>query len=222
MRQSEIESTATLSLMSSVMVLFLLVAVFLTGATSTCLAEEHSTKAAAPSRVKTSKGGKSAVSEENGKATENAYFAAGCFWKVQYVFSKVPGVIATKAGYTGGNTENPNYRQVCGHGTGHAEAVRVEFNPKKVSYKQLLEVFWSHHDPTTLNRQGPDIGDQYRSEIFYEGDAQKQAAELYLADLQKSRKFASPIVTKLEPITKFYDAEEYHQDYFKKHGQVCD
>ncbi len=184
-------------------------------------ADSASAKTAKQAKSKTAEQGKTALSDET-KSVENAYFAAGCFWKVQYIFSKVPGVIATKAGYTGGKTENPNYGQVCSHTTGHAETVRVEFDPKKVSYKKLLEVFWSHHDPTTLNRQGPDIGDQYRSEVFYANAAQKEEAQNYLAELQKSRKFSSPIVTKLEPIGQFYDAEEYHQDYFKKHGQSCD
>lgn len=198
----------------------------LTGALSRCffaaiLLAALFVPALAADHEKKSAKGKTAVSED-GVKTENAYFAAGCFWKVQYVFSKVPGVIATKAGYTGGTTENPSYQQVCGHGTGHAETVRVEFDPKKVTYRKLLETFWSHHDPTTLNRQGPDVGDQYRSEIFYANLAQKQAAQDYLAELQKSRKFSSPIVTKLEPVHQFYDAEEYHQDYFKKHGESCE
>lgn len=192
---------------------------FISSSSVTVYADESSSKKQSPGKSSKTLG-KTAVADENG--TENAYFAAGCFWKVQYIFSKVPGVIATRAGYTGGSTDHPTYRDVCSHSTGHAETVQVEFDPKKISYKKLLEVFWSHHDPTTLNRQGPDIGDQYRSEVFYANKAQKETALAYLAELQKSKKFSSPIVTKLEPITTFYDAEEYHQDYFKKHGQSCE
>lgn len=153
---------------------------------------------------------------------ESAYFAGGCFWKVQYILSKVPGVIKTTAGYTGGHTANPNYEQVCGHGTGHAETVKVDFDPNKVTYKKLLETFLSNHDPTTLNRQGPDVGDQYRSEIFYANQNQKDEAVAYIAQLEKTRKFSSPIVTKIEAVHEFYPAEGYHQDYFVKHGRACD
>lgn len=194
-------------------------ALFIWTATSAVNAGESLTKK--QDSPKLSQTGKTAVADEKETGTENAYFAAGCFWKVQYIFSKVPGVIATRAGYTGGITDHPTYRDVCSHTTGHAEAVQVQFDPKKISYKKLLEVFWSHHDPTTLNRQGPDIGDQYRSEVFYANKEQKEIALAYLAELQKSKKFSSPIVTKIEPITTFFDAEEYHQDYFKKHGQSC-
>ncbi|MCC7528656.1 MAG: peptide-methionine (S)-S-oxide reductase MsrA [Candidatus Melainabacteria bacterium] len=157
------------------------------------------------------------------KATnlKSAYFGAGCFWKVQYIFSNAPGVVKTTVGYTGGTIANPTYQQVCSHSTKHVETVQVEYDPKKTTFKKLLEVFWSHHDPTTLNRQGPDVGDQYRSVIFYTDNKQKDEALRYMKELNTARRFPRPIVTAIEPAGKFYDAEEYHQDYFKKHGQVC-
>jgi len=152
---------------------------------------------------------------------DNAYFAMGCFWKTQYVFSKIPGVVATKAGYTGGKTENPSYERVCTHGTGHAEAVKVVYDPSKVSYKQLLDAFWSHHDPTTRDRQGFDIGNQYRSAIFFENADQQHLAQASKADQDSTKRFRNPIVTEILPAGHFYDAENYHQDYFVKHGAVC-
>lgn len=152
---------------------------------------------------------------------KQAYFGAGCFWKVQYIFSKTPGVVKTKVGYSGGNLANPTYEQVCGHNTKHVETVQVEYDPKKVTFKKLLEVFWAQHDPTTLNRQGPDVGDQYRSVIFYTDQKQKEEALEYKKQLTDAHKFSRPIITAIEPAAKFYDAEDYHQDYFKKHGQVC-
>ena len=157
----------------------------------------------------------------HGPQTERAFFAAGCFWKVQYVFSKVPGVLRTRVGYSGGTTKNPSYQQVCAKGTGHAETVEVDFDPSKVTYDKLLQVFFSNHDPTTLNRQGPDNGTQYRSAIFCTSAAQKQAALHYKEELDKSHKFHAPIVTVIQDAAPFYDAEEYHQDYFVKHGEVC-
>lgn len=156
-----------------------------------------------------------------GKNIDRAIFAAGCFWKVQYVFSQVPGVVATRVGYTGGTLDNPTYEDVCGHKTGHAEAVLVEYDPKKVTYHKLLETFFANHNPTTMNRQGPDVGTQYRSAIFYVTPEQKEEALKYKEELTKAHKFNSPIVTLIEPSAKFYDAEEYHQDYYKKHGAVC-
>lgn len=153
---------------------------------------------------------------------KKAYFGAGCFWKVQYVFSKAPGVVKTKVGYSGGNVVNPTYEQVCGHTTKHVETVEVEYDPKQTTFKNLLEVFWSHHDPTTLNRQGPDVGDQYRSVIFYTDEKQKEEALQLKQQLNDKHRFSKPIVTAIEPASKFYDAEDYHQDYFKKHGQTCE
>jgi len=152
---------------------------------------------------------------------QKATFAAGCFWGVEAAFRKVPGVVSTVVGYTGGHKEKPTYRQVCSGRTGHAEAVQVRYDPTKVSYEQLLEVFWGIHDPTTLNRQGPDVGSQYRSAIFYHNEKQRAAAEALKKRLEKSGKFNKPIVTEIVPAAKFYRAEEYHQRYFEKHGGVA-
>jgi len=145
-----------------------------------------------------------------------ATFAAGCFWGVESVFQQVPGVLSTRVGYTGGHTERPTYEAVCGHTTGHAEAVQVEFDPDQVSYSRMLDVFWDNHDPTTLNRQGPDVGDQYRSAIFTENDEQKDDA---LASRERAQaRFRRPIVTDITPLQTFWPAEEYHQRYFEKRG----
>jgi peptide-methionine (S)-S-oxide reductase len=148
--------------------------------------------------------------------SETATFAAGCFWGVEYVFERVPGVRGTEVGYAGGHTENPTYEQVCGHGTGHAEVLRVEFDPGVVSYAQLLEVFWAMHDPTQVDRQGPDVGDQYRSAIFTHSPEQQAAAE---ASRERVRpRFDRPIATQIEPAGPFYPAENYHQRYYDKNG----
>ncbi|MBC7086419.1 MAG: peptide-methionine (S)-S-oxide reductase MsrA [Methanomethylovorans sp.] len=149
---------------------------------------------------------------------ERATFAAGCFWGVEANFRKVPGVIATAVGYTGGNFENPTYSDVCTGKTGHAEAVDILFDSAVVSYEQLLEVFWKIHDPTTLNRQGLDIGTQYRSVIFYHNEEQRAAAIASKERMQKSGKFKQPIVTEIVPASTFYRAEDYHQQYFEKGG----
>jgi peptide-methionine (S)-S-oxide reductase len=150
--------------------------------------------------------------------TEKATFGAGCFWGVEATFRSVPGVKEAIAGYAGGKTDKPTYEDVCSHTTGHAEVVEVEFDPGVVSYEQLLDVFWSNHNPTTLNRQGPDVGDQYRSVIFYHSPEQKAAAEASKSRLDKSGRFKSPIVTFIEPAPAFYRAEEYHQRYLEKRG----
>ena len=147
-----------------------------------------------------------------------ATFAAGCFWGVEYAFRKIPGVLKTTAGYTGGHIKDPTYEQVCSHTTGHAEAVQVEFDPAKISYEKLLETFWGMHDPTTMNRQGPDIGDNYRSAIFYASPEQEKAALALKGKLEKSGKFKRPIVTEIAPAREFYKAEDYHQQYFEKSG----
>lgn len=147
-----------------------------------------------------------------------AIFAAGCFWGVEELFRRLPGVVETTVGYTGGKTRNPSYEDVCSHTTDHAEAVEVEFNPAKISYSELLDVFWKGHDPTTLNRQGPDVGDQYRSAIFYLDEAQKEAAEVSKEELQSKTKYAKPVVTEITKASPFYRAEEYHQEYFLKNG----
>jgi peptide-methionine (S)-S-oxide reductase len=147
-----------------------------------------------------------------------ATFAAGCFWGVEATFRQIPGVTSTRVGYTGGNIINPTYKDVCTDGTGHAEAVEVEFDPSKVSYEQLLHVFWENHDPTQLNRQGPDYGTQYRSAIFFHSPEQEQSARLSKEKLQNSRQFDRPIVTEIVPAVTFYEAEDYHQQYLEKRG----
>ena len=145
-----------------------------------------------------------------------ATFGAGCFWGVEYVFRRVAGVQDVKSGYSGGHTENPTYEQVCSHTTGHAEVVQVTFDPERVTYEQLLEVFWAMHDPTQVDRQGPDIGDQYRSVVFTHDDEQRTAAE---ASKEKAQaRFDRPIATKIEPLEAFYPAEDYHQEYYAKNG----
>ena len=155
--------------------------------------------------------------ETNGR-TGKATFAAGCFWGVEAAFAEIDGVVETAVGYTGGHSENPTYKQVCGGDTGHAEAVEVTFDPAEVSYDDLLEAFWAMHDPTTLNRQGPDWGSQYRSAIFFHTPEQEKAALASKTRAQASGKFRKPIVTEITPASEFYRAEEYHQKYFQKHG----
>jgi peptide-methionine (S)-S-oxide reductase len=150
-----------------------------------------------------------------------ATFGAGCFWGVEDAFRRVEGVVATEVGYSGGTTENPTYEDVCTARTGHAEVVRVEYDPEKVSYEQLLDVFWDIHDPTTLNRQGPDVGDQYRSVIFFHDDDQRDAANASIARLQAAGRFRRPIVTQVVPASTFFRAEEYHQQYNEKYGRSC-
>ena len=147
-----------------------------------------------------------------------ASFAAGCFWGVEAAFRQVEGVLDTAVGYAGGRLENPTYEDVCSGRTGHAETVEVEYDPARVSYDQLLDVFWENHDPTTLNRQGPDVGEQYRSAIFFHTTEQQAAATASKAKLEDSGKYKRPIVTQIQPASKFYRAEEYHQRYLEKHG----
>ena len=150
---------------------------------------------------------------------EKATFGAGCFWGIEHAFRKVAGVIEAPVGYAGGTTPDPTYEQVCSGQTGHAEVVEVEFDPAMVSYEELLEVFWTIHDPTTLNRQGSDIGTQYRSAIYFHSAKQEQAAKDSIAALENGDRFRNPIVTELAPIDTFYMGEDYHQHYFKKQGQ---
>ncbi len=149
---------------------------------------------------------------------EKATFAAGCFWGVEETFRALPGVVSTTVGYTGGRAKSPTYKQVCANTTGHAEAIEIVFDPALVTYEKLLAVFWENHDPTTLNRQGPDVGSQYRSAIFFHSDAQKAAALAAIAALTKEKRFPKPIVTELVPVGEFWPAEEYHQKYFMKKG----
>jgi peptide-methionine (S)-S-oxide reductase len=147
--------------------------------------------------------------------TETATFANGCFWCTEAIFEELDGVISATSGYSGGHTENPIYKQVCSGETGHAESLQIVYDPSKISFDELLGVFWKTHDPTTLNRQGADVGTQYRSAIFYHNEEQKQKAEKYKAELDKSGAFDRPIVTEIAPFTKFYAAEDYHQQYFE-------
>jgi peptide-methionine (S)-S-oxide reductase len=151
---------------------------------------------------------------------QKATFAAGCFWGVEELFRQTQGVTNTKVGYIGGQTKNPTYQEVCQDYTGHAEAVEIEFDPNIVSYQNLLEIFWNNHNPTTPNQQGPDIGSQYRSAIFYHDENQRQLAEDSKQELANSNKFKNPIVTIIEPATSFYDAEDYHQQYLAKRGKT--
>lgn len=151
--------------------------------------------------------------------TETAIFAAGCFWGVQYYFDQVPGVIKTEVGYTGGHTASPSYEQVCSHTTGHAEAVLIEYDPKKVSYKTLLKQLFRIHDPTQINRQGPDVGDNYRSAIFYTDDRQKEQANQAIKGLKKEKRYKKPIVTEVTKAKTFYPAEDYHQKYTERTGR---
>jgi peptide-methionine (S)-S-oxide reductase len=150
--------------------------------------------------------------------TELATFGAGCFWGVEADFRQVKGVVATRVGYAGGHTQHPTYRDVCSHTTGHAEVVEVEYDPARVSYDELLDVFWANHDPTQLNRQGPDVGDQYRSVVFYHSSEQEAAARASKERLAASSKYRRPIVTLIEPAPTFYVAEDYHQQYLEKRG----
>lgn len=149
---------------------------------------------------------------------EKATFGAGCFWGVEASFRELPGVVDAAVGYLGGTLKNPTYHDVCTDTTGHAEVVEVTYDPQQVSYDRLLELFWSIHNPTTLNRQGPDVGSQYRSAIFYHTPEQKAAAEKSKQELAASGRFARPIVTEITPASEFYRAEEYHQQYLAKRG----
>ena len=148
-----------------------------------------------------------------------ATFAAGCFWGVEETFLQTPGVIKTEVGYAGGTVKDPSYEMVCTGSTGHAEAVDITYDPQKISYDALLKIFFDNHDPTTKNRQGPDIGDQYRSVVFYRTPDQQTAAQKFVAALDQSGRFKRPIVTQIVSFMNFYPAEEYHQQYLRKHGR---
>jgi methionine-S-sulfoxide reductase len=151
-----------------------------------------------------------------------ATFAAGCFWGVQHILSRIRGVVETKVGYTGGQVKDPSYEMVCTGTTGHAESVEVKYDPNEVTYEELLGYFWRLHDPTQVNRQGPDIGTQYRSVIFYHSEEQRKAAEKSKAEFDRSGVFKKKAATEIIPAGDFYDAEEYHQNYMQKHpGRAC-
>ncbi len=167
-------------------------------------------KAAGPNNSHAEKGG--------GVMPQKATFAAGCFWGIEAAFSKVKGVVSTTVGYTGGHFEDPSYKDVCSNITGHAEAVELEYDASQVSFQELLEVFWDIHDPTTLDRQGPDVGSQYRSAIFFHTPEQEAAAKTSKEKLQSSGKYEGRVVTEITPASKFYIAEGYHQKYYEKRG----
>lgn len=152
------------------------------------------------------------------KTYDTITFGAGCFWCVEAIFQNLEGVASVSSGYSGGTVKNPSYREVCNGTTGHAEVCQVVYDPAIISFDELLEVFWQTHDPTTLNRQGADVGTQYRSAIFYHTIEQKNTAEAYLAKLNDTKAFDKPVVTEISPFTVFYKAEDYHQDYFNENG----
>ncbi|UTW66976.1 peptide-methionine (S)-S-oxide reductase MsrA [bacterium SCSIO 12643] len=159
---------------------------------------------------------------EKGK-NEIAILGAGCFWCIETIFQQLNGVESVQSGYSGGHVKNPSYKEVCNGTTGHAEVARINFNPEVVSFTEILEVFWKVHDPTTLNRQGGDIGTQYRSAVFYTSETQKELAEKYKTKLDQSGVYANPIVTEITAFDVFYPAEDYHNDYYNLHGdeQYC-
>lgn len=154
------------------------------------------------------------------KNTDTATFGSGCFWCSEAIFQRLDGVVKVISGYSGGSVANPSYEQVCTGTTGHAEVVNVIYDPARISYDELLSVFWKTHDPTTLNRQGNDIGTQYRSVIFYHNDEQREKAEMYKTALDTSGAWNKPIVTVIEPLTNFYSAEDYHQNYFNNNSRA--
>lgn len=154
----------------------------------------------------------------HGGRIDTATFGAGCFWCVEAVFQRLDGVLTVKSGYAGGTAKNPTYKEVCSGSTGHAEVIQLTYDPSKVSYDELLEVFWKTHDPTTMNRQGNDIGTQYRSVIFYHNEEQRQIAEGYKKKLNEEKVYPNPIVTQIVPFTNYYPAENYHQDYYNQNG----
>ena len=162
----------------------------------------------------------SSSSDEDGSSTEIATFGTGCFWCTEAVFEELDGVVSVTSGYSGGSTDNPTYRDVCTGSTGHAEVVQITYDPKQVSFGRLLQAFWLSHDPTTLNRQGNDVGTQYRSVIFYHSENQKELAEQFRLMLNESNAFGKPVVTEISKFEKFFVAENYHQDYFAANGHA--
>ena len=162
----------------------------------------------------------SKIAESKSGQVEKAVFGAGCFWGVESTFRALPGVLSTSVGYAGGQLENPTYQDVCNDDTGHAEVVQVEFDPQQISFEQLLDVFFKSHNPTTLNRQGPDFGSQYRSVVFYQSDAQRATAEAVKQRVDAGGRWGRPVVTQIVPAVKYYPAEEYHQQYNEKRGRT--
>ncbi len=160
------------------------------------------------------------MNNDNNNITETATLGNGCFWCTEAIFQQLNGVISVTSGYSGGKTENPDYKSVCSGNTGHAECLQVVYDPLTISFGELLEVFWKTHDPTTLNRQGNDIGSQYRSVVFYHNEEQRVITEKYKEELDRSGAFSKPIVTTLEPFTRFYPAENYHNDYYNLNGSA--
>ena len=155
----------------------------------------------------------------NHSHTDTATFGAGCFWCVEAIFQQVDGVISVESGYSGGAIKNPSYREVCSGSTGHAEVCRITFDSSKVTFDELLEIFWQTHDPTTINRQGADIGTQYRSVIFYHSEFQKQRAEYFKTKLNEEKVFSRPVITEISPLTNYYKAEDYHQNYYNQNTE---
>ena len=168
------------------------------------------------SKPETQTNGKNKMENESNANLEKATFGEGCFWCSEAIFKRVKGVKSVVVGYAGGTDANPSYEEVCTGRTGHAEVSQITFDPKEVSYDELLKIFWKTHDPTTLNKQGADVGTQYRSVIFYHSEEQKEKAEHYKEELNKSGAYSNPIVTQIVPFKNFYKAEDYHQDYFEK------
>jgi peptide-methionine (S)-S-oxide reductase len=198
--------------------LALIFSLFLFASNQACSTSGSSVEATAATAAPRPKAAVSPAPAKNSAGLQTAVFAGGCFWGIEAVFEHVKGVRDAKSGYAGGTTKSPSYEQVSSGTTGHAESVQVTFDPSQVSYEQLLKIFFSvAHDPTQLNYQGPDHGTQYRSAIFYANDEQKQAAQNYIAELTKNKTFYYPIVTQVAPLEKFYDAEDYHQDYLEHH-----
>jgi len=153
-----------------------------------------------------------------GVKADTATFGTGCFWCTEAIFQELDGVLKVTSGYSGGHVDNPTYKEVCEGTTGHAEVIQIVYDPSKITYDELLEAFWQSHDPTTLNRQGNDIGPQYRSVIYYHNDEQREKAQKYKSELDKSKAFDNPIVTEISPFSKFFVAENYHQDYYNNNG----
>lgn len=187
---------------------------------SAAIARQAANETEIPSPDSAAQPGKNPMpsSDDPSSATRLATFGNGCFWCTEAVFQQLKGVVRAQSGYSGGHLKNPSYKQVCEGDTGHAEALQIEYDPRVISYEQLLRVFFLSHDPTTLNRQGADVGTQYRSVIFTHDEAQQAAAEKIKAEFTAARTFSSPIVTEITPYTEFYPAESYHADYFRLHG----